>query len=126
MKHVSNEQKAKEISQSVSFFWTNEDDGEKSIIDTVSLRKAIFNAALQAMQWKDEQFLKEKKEIDEQWKRLIAESKSIGVNLLQRKEEQYKKEKQQWIDKAAEWFSYRFPNMSKEALEMFKEDMKGV
>lgn len=32
---------------------------------------------------------------------------------------------QQLIDKAAEWFSYRFPNISKEALEKFKEDMKG-
>ena len=52
-----NEKKAKEIAQSVSFFWTNEDDSEKSIIDAVSLRKAIFNGALQAMQWKDEQIL---------------------------------------------------------------------
>ena len=52
---TQNETKAKEIAQSVSFFWTNEEDGEKSIIDTISLRKAIFNAALEAMQWKDEQ-----------------------------------------------------------------------
>lgn len=42
------------------------------------------------------------------------------------KDEQNEQDKQQLIDKAAEWFSYRFPNMSKEALEMFKEDMKGV
>ena len=41
------------------------------------------------------------------------------------KDEQHQHEKQQWIEKAAEWFSYRFPNMSKETLEKFKEDMKG-
>lgn len=35
------------------------------------------------------------------------------------------KEQQWYIDKAAEWFSYRFPNVSKEAFEKFKEDMKG-
>ena len=58
-----NEKKAREIAQSVSFFWTNEDDCEKSIIDTVSLRKAIFNAALQAMQLKDEQHAKEKQQL---------------------------------------------------------------
>ena len=57
-----NETKAKEIAQSVSFFWTNEDDYEKSFIDTVSLRKALFNVAMQAMQWKDEQFAEEKQQ----------------------------------------------------------------
>lgn len=36
-----------------------------------------------------------------------------------------KDEKQKLTDKAVEWFSYRFPNISKEALEKFKEDMKG-
>lgn len=63
MEHISNEQKAKEIAQSVSFFWTNEDDSEKSIIDTVSLRKAIFNATLEAMEWKDEQHKQEKQQL---------------------------------------------------------------
>lgn len=42
--------------------WTNEDDAEKSIVDTTSLQKAIFNAALQAMQWKDEQFEQERQQ----------------------------------------------------------------
>lgn len=59
---TSNEQKAKEIAQSVSFFWTNEEDGEKSLIDTNSLRKAVFNAAQQAMEWKDEQHAQEKQQ----------------------------------------------------------------
>lgn len=59
-----------------------------------------YLSAMAASRIKDEQFAKEKKEIDEQWKRLMAESKSIGVDLLQCKEEQYKKEKQQLIDKA--------------------------
>ena len=54
---TQNEARAKEIAQSVSFFWTNEEDSEKSIIDTISLRKAIFNAALQAMQWKEQQII---------------------------------------------------------------------
>lgn len=49
-----------------------------------------------------------------------------AMEMAQWKDEQHKQEKQQWIDEAAEWFSYRFPNMSKEALEMFKEDVKGV
>lgn len=71
MEHISNVEKAKDIAQSVSFFWTNEDDAEKSIIDTVSLRKAIFNAVMQAMEWKDAE---------------------------------HANERQQWIDKAAEWF----------------------
>ena len=61
---------------------------------------AIYDTAIEVMEWKDKQFAKEKKEIDEQWKRLMAESKSIGVDLLQRKDEQREKEKQQWIDKA--------------------------
>lgn len=58
MEHISNVEKANEIAQSVSFFWTNEDDAEKSIIDTVSLRKAIFNAVMQAMELKDEYYKK--------------------------------------------------------------------
>ena len=77
-----------------------------------------YRSAIEMAEWKDEQFAKEKKEIDEQWKRLMAESKSIGVDLLQHKEKQL-------IDEAAEWFSYRFPNISKEAIEKYKEDMKG-
>ncbi len=39
--------------------------------------------------------------------------------------EAVKKAQQQLIDKAAEWFRSRFPNMSNEAIEKFKEDMKG-
>lgn len=54
---IENKRKATEIAQSVSFFWTNEDDAEKSIIDTTSLRKAIFNASLQAMEWKKQQVI---------------------------------------------------------------------
>lgn len=50
-----------------------------------------YQACIAMAQWKDEQFAKEKKEIDEQWKRLMAESKSIGVDLLQRKDEQFQK-----------------------------------
>lgn len=61
-KETANERKATEIAQSVSFFWTNEDDAEKSIIDTVALREAIYNAALQAMAWKDERHEKEKQQ----------------------------------------------------------------
>jgi hypothetical protein len=55
---------------------------------------ACYNSAMKAMKWKDEQFAKVKKEIDEQWKRLMAESKSIGVDLLQCKDEQ----KPDWND----------------------------
>ena len=86
---MTNQEKAREISQQ---WWGC---GKQQQI-------TAYEAAIEAMAWKDEQFAKEKKEIDEQWKRLMAESKSIGVDLLQRKEEQYKKEKQQWIDKACE------------------------
>ena len=39
--------------------------------------------------------------------------------------EAIRKAKKQLIDKAAEWFRYRFPNMSNEAIEKFKEDMEG-
>lgn len=62
-----------------------------------------YESTLEAMEWKDKQFEEEKKEIDEQWKRLMAENKSIGVDLLQCKDEEHAKEKQQWIDKACEW-----------------------
>lgn len=41
------------------------------------------------------------------------------------KDEKFENEKQQLIDKAAEWYRSRFPNMSNEAIEKFKEDMKG-
>ena len=82
-------------------------------------------------EWKDKQFEKEKKEIDEQWKRLMAESKSIGVSLLQRKEEQYKKEKRQWIEKAVEWLRMTmdfFNNgefNTEKFVNDFKQEMKG-
>lgn len=71
------------------------------------------------------------KEIAENWYSDFDEVNSYeecfesAITMAQWKDEQHKQEKQQWIDKAAEWFSYRFPNMSKEALEKFKEDMKG-
>jgi hypothetical protein len=39
--------------------------------------------------------------------------------------ESFVEEQQRFIDKAAEWFRSRFPNMSNEAIEKFKEDMKG-
>ena len=63
---IENKRKATEIAQSVSFFWTNGEDDEKSIIDAVSLRKAIFNAVFQAMQMKDEQHAQEKQQIIEE------------------------------------------------------------
>lgn len=77
MKHVSNEQKAKELGEKYieKFFSPN----------VYSIERCLLDMA----QWKDEQFAKEKKEIDEQWKRLMAESKSIGVDLLQCKDEQF-------------------------------------
>lgn len=48
-----------------------------------------------------------------------------AMQAMRWKDNQFAEEKRQLIDKAAEWFSYRFPNISKEALEKFKEDMRG-
>ena len=90
-----------------------------------------FKVALKMAQWKDEQFEEEKKEIDEQWKRLMEESKSIGVDLLQRKDEQHAKEKQQWIMKVCKWlkehygiFASTIPFWWSDFLDMLKQDME--
>ena len=47
------------------------------------------------------------------------------LTMAQWKDEQHKQERQQLIYNAAEWFRNRFPNMSNESIEKFKEDMKG-
>lgn len=83
MEHVSNKQKAEQISQNHKNFYYLE-----SGTPTTSALEC-YHSAMEMAEWKDEQFAKEKKEIDEQWKRLMAESKSIGVDLLQRKDEQF-------------------------------------
>ncbi|MBO7617306.1 MAG: hypothetical protein J6T22_09330 [Bacteroidales bacterium] len=91
MKHISNQEKATEIAAERKRLYF---DSDGLIINS---EVECYAAAEEMAQWKDEQFAQEKKEIDEQWKRLMAESKSIGVDLLQRKEEQM-------IDKACEAF----------------------
>jgi hypothetical protein len=92
---MTNEQKAKELGEKYieKFFSPN----------VYSIERCLLDMA----QWKDEQFEEEKKEIDEQWKRLMAESKSIGVDLLQCKDEQSAQEKQQWIEKAVIFLNER-------------------
>ena len=94
MEHISNEEKAKDITKCL---WFPQDCTEGD----------IQNMLVAMAEWKDEQFAKEKKEIDEQWKRLMAESKSIGVDLLQCKDEQSAQEKQQWIEKAVIFLNER-------------------
>lgn len=51
--------------------------------------------------------------------------KLCALQAMEWKDEQHKQERQQLIYNAAEWFRNRFPNMSNEAIEKFKEDMKG-
>lgn len=73
---ISNEEKATEFAN----YFAGETDYKEN---------AAYSAAMAMADWKDEWFAEEKKEIDEQWKRLMAESKSIGVDLLQCKNEQF-------------------------------------
>lgn len=97
MEHVSNEEKIQEL--------LNEPCWNSKPYLIGMDRLGVEDVMERFAEWKDEQFEKEKKEIDEQWKRLMAESKSIGVDLLQGKDEVHAKEKQEWIDKVGEWIN---------------------
>lgn len=124
MKHISNQEKATEIAAERKRLYF---DSDGLIINS---EVECYAAAEEMAQWKDEQFAQEKKEIDEQWKRLMAESKSIGVDILQCKEEQYKKEKQKLIDEACNWLnkndSYAIPtNVQVDRLREHLNKMKG-
>lgn len=122
MEHLSNEEKIKEICE-CSHCSLIEDVSPQQ--KEVTCKRCVLSHKVRKMaQWKDEQFAKEKKEIDEQWKRLMAESKSIGVDLLQCIEKQHEQEKQQWIEKALKFLDDNFEYYSGLKIECLLEDFK--
>lgn len=100
---MTNEEKAKEIAEeSKQYFYHDE-------------YECGLACAKRMAKWKDEQFSIERKQLIEKANQAVTQSFENGAIF----------KKQKLIDKAAEWFRSRFPNMSNEAIEKFKEDMKG-
>ena len=70
MKHVSNEQKAKEIAKSNGINYKNHSKYEDDMDSTLE----CYKSALEAMQWKDEEYAKEKESFFKEYRKEILDA----------------------------------------------------